>query len=324
VRPDPPPWQVWTGLGIIYVVWGSTYLAIRVMVDTMPPLLGAGARFGLAGLGMLAFLVARRGWAAVRPTRAQLAGTLAIGILLPGANAVVTVAEVDVPSNLAALLIAAVPLVLIVLRFATGDRVATASIAGVVIGFAGVAVLLMPGERPDGATLAGMLACVGAAVMWATGTFTASRIGLPGDALVATGWEMLLGGGVILLAGLAAGEQRDLDVGSFSGDSIFAFAYLIFVGSIIAFTAYAWLVRNVPVSKVGTYAYVNPAIAILLGWLILGETITAVTLVGAGIIVAAVALVVRSESREATARRAGDADAHQREREPEAAQAPAR
>jgi drug/metabolite transporter (DMT)-like permease len=169
-----------------------------------------------------------------------------------------------------------------------------------------------------------MLACIGAAVAWATGTFTASRIDLPDDPLIATGWEMLLGGGVIVAAGLVAGEQRGLDAGGFSGDSMLAFAYLVVIGSIVAFTAYAWLVRNVPVSKVGTYAYVNPAIAIALGWLILDETITAVTLAGAGIIVAAVALVVRSESRAADGRRPQGASPDPPEPEPELEPATAR
>ncbi len=215
--PAPSSLYVWGGLGIVYVVWGSTYLAIRVMVETIPPLLGAGVRFLAAGVLMLAFLTAVKGWRAVRPTGRQLAGAGLIGLLLPGANAVVTIAEVDVPSALAALLIASVPLILIVLRSATGDRPARASYLGVVVGFAGVGLLLLPGERPDGATLGGMLLCVGAAAMWATGSFTSSRIALPRNPLVSVAWQMLLGGAVITLAGVAAGETAD--VSSFSTDS---------------------------------------------------------------------------------------------------------
>jgi drug/metabolite transporter (DMT)-like permease len=293
----PAAAQVWSALWTIYLVWGSTYLAIRVMVETVPPLLGAGVRFMLAGGAMVAFCALRRGWTVARPTRRQAAGALLVGLLLPGANAVVTVAEVDVPSGLAALLIGSVPLVLILLRTATGDRVAPASIAGVVLGFGGLAVLLLPGERPDGATLGGMLAIVGAAVMWATGSFTAPRLEQPSDPVAATGWQMLLGGGAIALAGVAAGEIGDVHPERFSGDSLWALAYLVLIGSVLAFTTYSWLLRNVRVSKVATYAYVNPAVAILLGWLILDETITATTLIGAAIIVAAVAVVVRSESR---------------------------
>ena len=290
----PTALKTWTALGIVYVVWGSTYLAIRVMVETIPPLLGAGVRFLIAGALMVGVLAAVRGWTAVRPTRAQLFGTGLVGLLLPGANAVVSVAEVEVPSNLAALLIASVPLILIVLRAASGDRPARASYAGVLVGFVGVGLLLMPGERPDGATLGGMLLMLVAACMWASGSFAGSRIDLPANPLVSVGWQMLLGGVAITLAGLAAGESTDL--GGFSADSVLAFAYLVLIGSLIAYTAYAWLLRNVPVSKVGTYAYVNPAVAIVLGWLILDETITATTLAGAAIIIASVAVTVRSES----------------------------
>ena len=290
-------WRVWGCLSIIYVVWGSTYLAIRVMVETIPPLLGAGVRFALAGALVLAFLLVQRGWAAIRPTRAQIAGALFVGTLLTGANAVVTLAEVDVPSGLAALLVGSIPLWVILLRRASGERVARASVAGVGIGFIGVAILLAPGERPDGATLIGMLAIVGAAVMWASGSFATPRVGLPGNPFTSTGWQLLLGGIVCSLAGVARGEVSDLHPSSFSGDSVLAFAYLVLVGSIVAFCAYTWLLQNAPVSKVSTYAYVNPVIAIFLGWLILDETITAVTLAGAAIIVASVAVVVRAESR---------------------------
>jgi drug/metabolite transporter (DMT)-like permease len=230
----------------------------------------------------------------VRPTRRQLGGALVVGALLPGANAVVTVAEVHVPSNIAALLIAAVPLVIVVLRRATGDAVSRASLAGVLVGFAGVALLLAPGGRPGTASLAGMAGCLVAAAMWATGSFGASRLDLPPHPLVSTGWQMLLGGALIVLAGLARGEA--LHPASFSGDSVIAFAYLVLVGSVVAFTAYAWLLRNVPVSKVATYAYVNPAIAIVLGWLVLDEAIAGLTLAGAAVIVGSVAVVVRAES----------------------------
>ena len=293
---DTAPAAVWAGLATIYVVWGSTYLAIRVMVETIPALLGAGIRFALAGGLMLAFVALRRRdrlW----PSRAELAGALTIGLLLPGANAVVTVAEKSVPSGLAALLVGSVPLVVILLRRFTGDRVTRASLAGVVLGFGGVALLLLPGERPDGATLGGMLAILGAAVMWATGSFLSPRVPTPRDPVASTGWELLLGGLMIVAAGLLVGEGGDVHPGRFSGDSLLAFGYLVLVGSVLAFSVYAWLLRNVPVSKVATYAYVNPVVAIVLGWLILDESVTATVLAGAAIIVASVAVVVRAESR---------------------------
>jgi drug/metabolite transporter (DMT)-like permease len=296
-EPAAPVWLEWTCLSIIYVVWGSTYLAIRVMVETIPPLLGAGLRFVLAGGLLVGFLVVRRGWAAVRPTNRQLAGCLAMGILLPGANAVVTVAEVDVPSGLAALLIAAVPLILIVMRRASGEKITRTSTIGVAIGFMGVAILLLPGEKPDGASIAGMLALIGAAAMWASGSFFSAKTDLPKDPFASTGWQMLLGGGAITLAGLLAGEAGDVHASEWSTRSVAGFVYLVLIGSLIAYSAYVWLLQNAPVSKVATYAYVNPVIAIFLGWIVLSETVTATTLIGAGVIVASVAAVVSAESR---------------------------
>jgi drug/metabolite transporter (DMT)-like permease len=303
VRSSPPGWKVWTGLWIVYIVWGSTYLAIRVMVETMPPLLAAGARFLVAGAVMVAALALLRGASALRPGRTELLGALLIGLLLPGANAVVTVAEQEVPSGLAALLIASIPLWVILLRLLARDGVSRRSVAAVLVGFAGVALLIRPGEQSGDATVIGLLTCVAAAVMWATGSFATPRLTLPKDPLVSTGWQMLLGGVVITLAGLAAGEAGDVHVEAFSTRSLVALAYLIAIGSWVAYTAYAWLLQNAPISKVSTYAYVNPVVAIVLGWLILDEVVTGVTLVGAAIIVVSVALVVRTEAQRGPAGR---------------------
>jgi drug/metabolite transporter (DMT)-like permease len=259
----------------------------------VPPLLGAGVRFTVAGAVMLGVLALHR---SVRPTRAQLLSALAVGILLPGANAVVTVAEQEVPSALAALLIASVPLWVLLMRRATGEPVSRAGIAAVLVGFAGVALLLRPGEQSADASLLALGAVVFAAVMWASGSFASPRLRLPGDPLVSTGWQMLLGGLVIVAAGLAAGEAADVDPEAFSVRSLVALSYLIVFGSWLAFTAYAWLLQNAAISRVATYAYVNPVVAIVLGYLILDEVITPLTLVGAAIIVVSVALVVRIEN----------------------------
>jgi len=288
-----PAWQVWTGLWIVYIIWGSTYLAIRVMVETMPPLLGAGARFTVAGAVMVAVLGVRR---RVRLDGRQLLSALLVGTLLMGANAVVTVAEQEVPSGMAALLIASVPLWVILLRRLAREPVSRKSVAAVLVGFAGVALLLRPGEQSGDATLLGLGACVFAALMWANGSFASPRVRLPPDPLVSTGWQMLLGGLVCLAAGLAVGEAPEVDPGAFSTRSVVALAYLVVFGSWLAFTAYAWLLQNAPISKVSTYAYVNPVVAIVLGWLVLDEVITPITLAGAAIIVASVFLVVRIET----------------------------
>jgi drug/metabolite transporter (DMT)-like permease len=288
-----PAWKIWTGLWIVYIVWGSTYPAIRVMVETVPPLLGAGARFLVAGAVMLAVLSLHRG---VRPNRAQLLSALAVGILLPGANAVVTVAEQEVPSNIAALLIASVPLWVLLMRRTSGEPVSRGGIAAVLVGFAGVALLLQPGEQSGGASLLALGACVFAAVMWASGSFASPRLRLPGDPLVSTAWQMLLGGIVITATGLVVGEAGAVDVEAFSLRSVAALLYLIVFGSWLAYSAYAWLLQNAPISRVATYAYVNPVVAIVLGVLLLDELITPVTLVGAATVVVSVALVTRIES----------------------------
>jgi drug/metabolite transporter (DMT)-like permease len=287
---------VWLALGTVYLVWGSTYLGIRVVVETMPPMLGAAARFVTAGALLLAVLAARRGPAAVRPTREQLRSALVVGSLLMGANAVISVAETAVPSGLAALLVASVPLWVILLRRASGDRPAPATIAAVLVGFAGVALLLRPGEQSGDATVLGLLTVLAGAAMWASGAFTSTRIRLPGDPLVSTGWQMLLGGLACAVGGLARGELATVDPAAFSTRSIVALAYLVVFGSWVAFTAFAWLLQNAPISRVATYAFVNPVVAIVLGALVLDEVVTPVTLVGAAIIVVTVALVVRIEN----------------------------
>jgi drug/metabolite transporter (DMT)-like permease len=288
-----PPWKIWSALWVVYIVWGSTYLAIALMVETMPPLLGAGSRFIAVGLILLPILAWRRGAQVWRPSRAELLAAALVGLLLPGANAVISVAEQTVPSGLAALLIASVPLWVILLRRGTGERISRRSLVAVLVGFAGVALLL----KPEGeATIIGLLACIAGAIMWATGSFASPRIGLPRDPLISTAWQSLLGGLIILAVGLIGGEGGDVHPGEWSGRSIFGLVYLITFGSLLAFTCYAWLLQNAPISKVSTYAYVNPVVAIALGWLILDEGITPLTLLGAGIIVASVALVVRAET----------------------------
>jgi len=230
------PVRVWAALGAIYVIWGSTYLAIRLMVETVPPALGAGARFVLAGGAMLALLAARgRGLGVLAVTRSQLLWCGVIGTLLAsGGNGLVTVAERDVPSGLAALLIASEPLWIVLLRRAAGDRVAGATIAGVALGFAGVGVLLLPGGRPDDVPIGMTLLILVAAVSWALGSFLSPRVNLPRDPLTSTAWSLLIGGLVLVVAGLIAGEGATLDVGAFSTKSLLAFAYLVVVGALVA------------------------------------------------------------------------------------------
>ena len=291
-------------LAIVYVVWGSTYLAIRVMVETMPPLLASGMRFGVAGAIFWIALRLRGGSRRVRVTWREVAGAGAIGTLLVfGGNGLVTVAEQEVPSGLAALIVGSVPLWVVLLRTVTGDRVALTTLGGVAVGFAGLALLVLPGDRPGDAPLWGVLTVLVAAASWASGSFFSRRTTQPDDALVATAWQMILGGLVSFAVGTAFGELGEVDPSTFSADSLIAFAYLIFIGSLVAFTAYVWLLKNVPISMVATYAYVNPVIAIFLGWAILSEEVTLTVIAGAAAIVASVAVVVRQESAPAAAER---------------------
>jgi drug/metabolite transporter (DMT)-like permease len=290
---------VWAALGAIYLIWGSTYLAIRLMVETVPPALGAGARFVLAGGAMLGLLAARRGGlGALRVTRSQLLWCGAVGTLLAaGGNGLVTVAERDVPSGLAALLIASEPLWIVLLRRGTGERVARATVGGVALGFVGVGVLLLPGGHPDDVPIGMALLIIVAALSWALGSFLSPRVDLPKDPLTSTAWSLLIGGLVLVAGGLIAGEGATLDVGGFSAKSIAAFAYLVVVGSIVAFSCYTWVLANAPISQVSTYAYVNPVIAVFLGAVFLSEEVAALTLAGMALVIASVVVIVRREAR---------------------------
>jgi drug/metabolite transporter (DMT)-like permease len=286
---------VWAALWTVYIVWGSTYLALRVLVETIPPLISTGGRFVLAGslmLGVLALL--RR---TVRVSRAEAASCLLVGSLMAGAVATVATAEQDVPSNLAALLVACVPLWVLLLRRFGGEHIAPGLVIAVIIGFAGVGLLLQPGGQTGGAPLASLLLVVCSTPAWATGSYLSQRVALPRDPLVSVGWQMLLGGTVVAFAGVVAGEPWSVDVSGFSTESMLAWLYLALIGSALAFTAYTWLLRNAPLSRVATYAYVNPVVAIALGWLILDEAVTGITIAGAAVIVLAVAVVVRGEAR---------------------------
>jgi drug/metabolite transporter (DMT)-like permease len=284
-------------LGIVYVVWGSTYLAIRYALDGFPPLLSAGLRFAAAALLMLGYLAVRRP-AGLRATRAQLVTAAVSGILLlAGGNGLVTVAEQRVDSGLAALLIGCVPLWIVVLRALRRDRPAAATAAGVLVGLAGVALIFLPGGSGD-TDLGYAALCVLAALSWAVGSLLVTLRPVPADPLTLTTVEMAAGGVVLLVAAAARGEYGRFEPGAATGSAWFALAYLVVFGSLVAFTAYVWLLGNAPVSLVATYAYVNPAVAVLLGALIAGERLTGVALVGGLIVLTAVALVVTAETRQ--------------------------
>ncbi len=261
----------------------------------MPPLLSAGFRFLFAGGIMYLWLMARGGRARLRITRRELIASLAIGaLLLLGGNGLVTLAEQEAPSGFASLIIAAIPLWVIVLRLVWREKVPAVTLAGVGGGFAGVAFLLAPGGRPGGIALWSLLTLVAASAAWALGSFLSRRVSLPKDVFVAIAAEQVLGGLLLLAVGFSAGEG--LHPETFSGRSLGAFAYMVTAGSLLAFTAYVWLLHNVPVSTAATYAFVNPVVAVLLGWSILSEKLTVGILLAAVVIVASVWLVVKTET----------------------------
>lgn len=303
-----PGWQVWVSLWIVYLVWGSTYLAIRYTVQTLPPLLTAGFRFVVAGLVMYVLLALRRGVASLRISRREAsAATLVGAALLLGGNGGVMLAEQTVPSGLAALIIASVPLWVVVLRYVFEDGVDRATLVGALAGFAGVGILVAPGGAIGGADPLGLLLLVGASLSWASGSFFSRHLPMPNDPFTSTAHQMVLGGLVATLAGVLHGELGRLDLGAASAASLLGVGYLITFGSLLAFTAYVWLLQHAPISKVATYAYVNPVVAIFLGWVFLDEAITARILIGAALIIAAVAYVVTRSAEPVEPRRAGEA-----------------
>lgn len=296
-RPTAGPVAVWAALGTVYLVWGSTYLAIRVVVETAPPLLAMGARFLAAGTLLGTVLVARRGRTALRVRPRQLGGAAIVGLLLLlGGNGGVAVAEQTVPSGLTALLVAATPLWLVCLRTAARDRPARLSLVGTVVGFLGIAVLVRPGASlGDDVEPWGLALVVAAAGSWAVGSFLAPRLPMPGDAFVATTWEMLLGGGAMVLVAVLVGELDGFTLDQVSGAAWAWLGYLVVVGSVVAFSAYVWLLHHAPISLTATYAYVNPVVAVLLGALVLDEPVTGVVLAGGAVVVLGVGLVVTAE-----------------------------
>jgi drug/metabolite transporter (DMT)-like permease len=303
------PWLAWLALITVYIVWGSTYLAIRVMVRTVPPLLGAGARFVCAGLALYAWVWLRRAAGGGRRagrsagaspiSRREAAGAACVGILLSfGGNGLVTVAERHIASSLAALVIASEPFVVVLIGAAIGVRVSRAALVGVTVGFAGVTILVLPSASAGGNGLLGVLLVLAAAVSWALGSVASTRVRMPADLGLSTALQMTAGGVAMVIAAVLTGEAGQVDVERFSAGSVAAFAYLVVFGSIVAYTAYSWLLQNVSISRVSTYAYVNPMIAVVLGWSVLGEAISPTMLVGASVIVGSVAFTIRSTRPE--------------------------
>ena len=294
-RAAPSTARVLAAFAAVYVVWGSTYLAIRVAIETLPPLTMAGVRFLLAGAVLYAFMRARGEPA---PTRRQWRSTAVVGaLLLLCGNGGVVLAERTVPSGVVALLVAVVPLWMVLLDWwrRGGVRPAAQTLAGLVVGFGGMVLLVGPGSLAGagGVDPLGAGLVMFGAFAWAAGSIYARGAPLPRSPFLATGMEMAAGGALLLLAGALRGEWSGIDPSAFTARSLAAFAYLVVFGSLVGFTAYIWLLGVSTPARVSTYAYVNPVVAVFLGWALLGEPVTARVLLAAATIVAAVAVITR-------------------------------
>lgn len=283
----------------VYIIWGSTYLAIRFAIETIPPFLMAGTRFLIAG-GLLYAWARLRG--AGRPSlRHWRSGLIVGGLMLLGGNGGVTWAEQRISSGLAALLIATVPMWMALLEALPPNRMLPTRRAlptrrvlfGLGLGILGVALLIGPSSLLDSEAvdLLGALAVIGGALAWALGSLYSRHAELPDSPLQGIALEMLGGGALLLLAGSLSGEWGRLDLQAVSAGSLLALGYLVLFGSIVAFSAYIWLLKHTSPARAATYAYVNPVVAVWLGWALADEPLTALTLLAAAVIIAGVALI---------------------------------
>jgi drug/metabolite transporter (DMT)-like permease len=291
----------------VYLVWGSTYLAIRFAVQTLPPLLMASARFVIAGVLVLLWARWREG--ASWPTRVEWrVGLISGALLLLGGNGGVSWAEQHVPSGIAALLVAVVPLWMVLLEWLRpgGTRPRAAVFAGVALGLVGLALLVGPDalRSGSGSDAFGALVLVLASLSWAAGSLYTKFAPRATSTTVGTGTQMLAGGLALFAAAIVAGEPSRLDLAHASTSSLVAFAYLLTFGSLIGFTAYVYLLAHTTAAKAATYAYVNPVVAVLLGWAIGHEPVTSRTVLAAAVILGGVAIITIPRDA-ATVTRAG-------------------
>lgn len=293
VEPGPKRWQLVLAFAAVYIIWGSTYLAIRFAIATIPPLLMAGVRFLIAGIILYVYA---RATGAAKPERVHWkSATIVGGLLLLGGNGAVVWAEQRVPSGLTALVVAIVPVWIALMEWLRpeGRRPGWQVTAGLGLGTLGLLLLASPGDAALGARidLLGAAVLVFATLSWATGSMKAKHSPLPASPLLGTGMEMIMGGLLLILGGVVLGEVGDLQLAAISTKSALAMLYLILFGSLIGFTAYVWLLRVSSPTRAATYAYVNPVVAVFLGWALAGEAITLRTILAASVIVGGVILI---------------------------------
>lgn len=296
---------LWINMAIIYVVWGSTYFGIAIAIETMPPFLMAAIRFAIAGALLLAWDLFRNPAARRLPTRRQLIDSFIVGGLLLGiGNGFVVFGEKTVPSGIAAILIAMMPLWFAILGWLYfRDRLPKVVAFAIAVGFAGTALLIWPsGQGANSFDPVGIVILLLAPLGWAHGSlYSIKRASLPPSPLSASGLQMLAGAVVTGIEALIVGEPAAFHPESISTASIVALVYLIFIGSMVAFTSYAWLLKNAPLSLIGTYAYVNPVVAVFLGSVFLREPISIRTIIASAVILAAVAIIVSARGRLSSA-----------------------
>lgn len=292
--PRPSPAKIVLAFAAVYVLWGSTYLAIRLAIETLPPFLMAATRFSLAGAILFSWAVLK-GERFIPPLHMWRRALVIGGLLLLGGNGGVTWAEKYVATGLAALLVSTEPLWVVILNWALSrQRPNSKVLLGVLIGLVGVAMLVANGLRTNGHSALSLVAggvVLVAAFSWAAGSVYSNRRPLQASTLMAAGMQMLSGGALLFIFALAVGDAQRLSLANASWTSIGAFFYLLVFGSLVGFTAYSWLLNNVTPARAATYAYVNPVVAVLLGWLVAGEPITSQMLVAAAVIIGSVILI---------------------------------
>ena len=308
MRTSPSPVAVWAGILVLYVVWGSTYLGMKLAMDNVPPLVMGVLRFIPAGVLLCGGVIAWNRGRIARPSLVGLRDASIVGtMLLLGGTGLVAVGEQTIATGIAALLIAVVPMWLAIFgRVLFGDRVPALAAVGIAVGLAGVAILAWPADGVGPLDPTGLAALIVSPMCWALGTLYATkRAVLPAPALLSTGIQMVAAGLAFAIAALLTGSFAGFDITRVSATSWFGIGYLVTVGGLVGFTTYAWLLTVAPVGRIATYAYVNPVVAVFLGWLILDEPLSPRTVVASVVIIAAVVLIVTARGRAARVPREG-------------------
>lgn len=285
--------KIWTALIAIYIVWGSTYLAIRFAVETIPPFLQAGIRFLVSGAILIIW---RRAAGDALPTRSQWKSVAIVGILLLlGGNGMVSFGEQYVPSGVAALIVGTIPIWLVLIEALRpgGVKPTWQAIAGLLTGLVGIYLLVGPSSLGGSLqfSVIGILALLSAALLWSIGSIYSRTADVPGSTLMMTSGEMLMGSAALLVVSAVTGEWRSFDLSQVALHSWLGLLYLILIGSLVGFVSYGWLLRNAPVSLVATYPYVNPVVAVFLGNLLAQEPLTSRTLLAAIVIIGSVIFI---------------------------------